>query len=471
MSAGSGAKTAGTGLRAPPAKTRMEPMTESGSAYAHHLAHLQGRFAAALAASGHDAALVYSGPVLPAFRDDQGYPFRAQAWFSIWAPLSPAPDCFLYVKPGAAPLLLICAPPDFWYEQPPLPADEWTRHFELCQVASRAAARAALPHDLSRVALIGPPDAEIDHWGLAAVNPEKLLLALDFTRAVKTPYELSMLRLANRLGVRGHVAAAAAFATGDSEYGIHQAFLQAIGQREQELPYNAIVALNEAGSVLHYQNLRREPPATQHSLLMDAGAQCAGYASDITRTLAADNNAAATRDFAALIKAMDRAQQALCAQVRAGVQWSDIHLAAHRAVAGVLRDFDLIDCAADEALDTGISSVFLPHGIGHLLGLQVHDVGGLQRSAAGGEIPRPAGHPYLRLTRRLEAGFVVTMEPGLYFIDQLLAQARADARGAHINWRRVADLRPFGGIRIEDDLAVTASGCENLTRDAFAAAA
>ena len=62
------------------------------------------------------------------------------------------------------------------------------------------------------------------------------------------------------------------------------------------------------------------------------------------------------------------------------------------------------------------------------------------------------------------------MEPGLYFIDQLLAQARADARGAHINWRRVEQLRRFGGIRIEDDLAVTASGCENLTRDAFAAA-
>jgi Xaa-Pro dipeptidase len=94
-------------------------------------------------------------------------------------------------------------------------------------------------------------------------------------------------------------------------------------------------------------------------------------------------------------------------------------------------------------------------------------VGGLQRGPEGGEITRPAGHPYLRLTRRLEPGFVVTMEPGLYFIDQLLREARADARGAHINWSRVEQLRRFGGIRIEDDLAVTASGCENLTRDAF----
>jgi len=446
-----------------------QPLTDLQSEYQDHLADLQARFNSALERSGYDAALIYSGLLLPAFRDDQSYPFRPQAWFSIWSPLTPAPDCFVYVKPGSMPKLLICSPEDFWYETASLPTGEWTRHFEIQPVASLAAARAALPQDLSRVALIGEPGADIGPWGLAAINPEKLLLALDFTRAVKTPYERSMLRLANGLGARGHVAAAAAFAAGMSEYGIHQAFLAAMGQREQELPYNAIVALNEAASVLHYQNLKRAPPAAHHSLLIDAGAQWAGYASDITRTYACGSSQSA-KDFATLIKAMDAAQQSLCAQVRAGVQWSQIHLSAHRAVAAVLREAEVIHCDAEEALATGLSGVFMPHGIGHLLGLQVHDVGGRQRSAAGGEIARPSGHPYLRLTRRLEAGFVVTMEPGLYFIDSLLAQARADARGARINWQRVENLRQYGGIRIEDDLAVTASGCENLTRDAFAAA-
>jgi Xaa-Pro dipeptidase len=444
-----------------------EPMTDRGAAYAHHLESLQARFSVALQGASLEAALVHSGLLLPAFRDDQSYPFRPQAWYSIWGPLPPAPECFVYVKPGATPKLLICAPPDFWYELAGAPLGEWTRYFEIQVVPSLSAARAALPQDLSRVALIGEFDAQIAAWGLAAQNPEKLLLALDFTRAAKTPYELSLLRRANRLGARGHIAAAAAFATGASEYAIHQTFLSAVGLREQELPYNAIVAVNEAGSVLHYQNLRREPPAAHHSLLIDAGAQWQGYASDITRTVAAASNVGASGEFAALIAAMDRAQQGLCAQVRAGVEWVAIHLAAHRAVAAVLREADLIDCNADEALASGLSGVFMPHGVGHLLGLQVHDVGGLQRSPDGGEIPRPAGHPYLRLTRRLEPGFVVTMEPGLYFIDQLLSQARADARGAHINWPRVEQLRRFGGIRIEDDLAVTASGCENLTRDAF----
>ncbi len=87
----------------------------------------------------------------------------------------------------------------------------------------------------------------------------------------------------------------------------------------------------------------------------------------------------------------------------------------------------------------------------------------------GGDIPRPDGHPYLRLTRTLQRDFVVTMEPGIYFIDSLLDQARADSRGSRINWPRVAALKPFGGIRVEDDVAITATGCENLTRDGFRA--
>ena len=300
-------------------------------------------------------------------------------------------------------------------------------------VADRSAARAALPKDLSRTAYLGDALPELAAWGVRAVNPPALVRRLDYVRAAKTPYELVCLREANRLGALGHQAAAEAFRAGASEFEIELAFLRACGQREQELPYNPIIALNDGGAVLHYQVLERQPPPERYSLLIDAGAEFAGYASDITRTYSAED-----ADFAALIRRMDQMQQGLCARVRAGADWRDIHLAAHEGTAEVLRDADLILCSVEEALAAGVTSVFLPHGIGHLLGLEVHDVGGFMASPEGGDIERPKGHPYLRLTRVLEPGFVVTMEPGIYFIDQLLEAARADARG------RLHQLEPGG---------------------------
>jgi Xaa-Pro dipeptidase len=88
----------------------------------------------------------------------------------------------------------------------------------------------------------------------------------------------------------------------------------------------------------------------------------------------------------------------------------------------------------------------------------------------GHERQRPEGHPYLRLTRMLEPGVVVTVEPGIYLIDSLLAAAHADSRRAHIDWGVVDELKPFGGIRIEDNVVATAGKSENMTRDAFARA-
>jgi Xaa-Pro dipeptidase len=299
------------------------------------------------------------------------------------------------------------------------------------------------------------------------VNPRDLMRRLDYDRAAKSPYELECMREANRLGARGQLAAERVFRTGATEFEIELAFLAGCGLREQELPYNPIIALNEGGAVLHYQVLSKEQPRERHSLLIDAGAEFAGYASDITRTHAYEDP-----EFRALIARMDELQQRLCTGVRAGVDWRDVQLQAHVLTGELLHEADLIRVSGAEAVASGVTRVFLPHGIGHLLGIEVHDVGGFLKTREQGEIPRPDGHPYLRLTRVLEPGFVVTMEPGIYFIPQLLEAARADdAHSRRINWPRVAALTKFGGIRIEDNLAVTAAGCENLTRDAFRAAA
>jgi Xaa-Pro dipeptidase len=240
-------------------------------------------------------------------------------------------------------------------------------------------------------------------------------------------------------------------------------YLEACAQREEEMPYNNIVAYNEHAAVLHYQHLERRPPERLRSFLLDAGAQYRGYASDITRTYSA-----APGLFSALIDALDAAQLRLCAEIVPGKDYREVHLSAHRILGDVLHTIGLTTLPGEAALEEGLTGVFFPHGIGHLLGLQVHDVGGVMGDSTGGERKRPEGHPYLRLTRMLEPGVVVTVEPGIYLIDSLLKAAREDQRGGHIDWAVVEQLRPFGGIRIEDNVVAAHGAPENLTRNAFA---
>lgn len=433
--------------------------------FAAHLDVVQKRSAEALAETGFASLLVHAGTPPLLFLDDNHLPFKAQAPFKVWAPLLDAPDSFVFFTPGRKPLLLVNQPVDYWHQAPRTPDDYWTSGFQIVSVADRAAARAALPKDLSGTAFIGAPFPELLSWGPKAINPEHLIAHLDYPRAAKTPYEVAALLEANVLGARGHLAAERAFRAGASEFEIGLAFMGACGLREQELPYNPIIGVDESGAVLHYQFQRRDRPAKPRSLLIDAGAEFAGYASDITRTHSYQD-----ADFAALIRKFDELQLKLCALVKVGLDWRDFHQVSYRAISEFLREADVITASADQAVDTALTSVFYPHGIGHLLGIQVHDVGGRQRDACGGEIERPYNHPFLRLTRKLEDGAVVTVEPGFYIIDQLLAEAKAKPHGRFINWKRVDQLRPFGGIRIEDNVVARHGGQENLTRIAFARA-
>jgi Xaa-Pro dipeptidase len=266
---------------------------------------------------------------------------------------------------------------------------------------------------------------------------------------------------ATQLAARAHVAAERAFRDGASEYAIHLRYLEACAHNDAELPYNSIVALNEHGAVLHYQARDRAAPEETRSFLIDAGATVNAYAADITRTYAREDG-----PFADLIMAMDRLQQDLCSEVRAGLDFRELHLRTHLGVAALLEEAGVIRVAAEDAVASGLSAVFYPHGLGHFIGLQTHDVAGLIDND-GHSRPRPEGHPSLRLTRVLESGNVLTIEPGLYFIDLLLQRWRDNGDAAMLDWERVEALRPLGGIRIEDNIVVTDSGCDNLTRRAF----
>jgi Xaa-Pro dipeptidase len=433
--------------------------------YPDHLATLRQRADAALARGGFDHLVVAAGVPPYQFLDDRPFPFAVNPHFKHWLPVTKAPGSWLVYTPGQKPTLVYLQPHDYWHVVPDAPAGYWVEHFDIVIIREPKQARSHLPAAVARCAIIG--DTNVAAGDFAPNNPSAVLNHLHYHRAYKTDYELAMMRVASKLGARAHRAAEAAFRDGASEYGIHMAYLAAVHETESELPYSNIVALNQHGAVLHYTDLNRAPPAHSNSFLIDAGASFHGYASDITRTYAANGAA----EFQSLVDAVDTAQRGFVARVRAGQSYPELHLHAHRVLAGILREQDFIRMSADGAVESGVSGVFFPHGLGHLIGLQVHDVAGFQRDDTGGTIDKPAGHPYLRLTRRIEPRMVMTIEPGIYFIDMLLAELKGKAQASDVNWDKVDRFRQYGGIRIEDDVACTDAAPENLTRDAFAAAA
>ena len=430
--------------------------------YADHIDVLQNRADAALARGGFDHLVIPSGTLHYQAFDDRDYPYAVNPQFKAWLPLTRNPGSWLVHTPGKRPKVVYLQPFDYWHSVPEAPAGAWTAHVDIVVIRTPEEALAHLP-DPARSAIIGEPQSALGPY--VPNNPPAVVAYLEYHRAFKTPYELAMMREASRIGVRAHRAAERAFRAGASEFGIHLVYCQAAMQDANDLPYSNIIALNEHGAILHYTDRDRRAPSERRSLLIDAGAAHAGYACDITRTHAAEAG-----EFQALIDAVDAAQRRMCDQVRRGVDYRQLHLDAHLALAGVLRDVGIVRMSPESAVESGVSSAFFPHGIGHGIGLQVHEVAGFAASDGGGTIDKPAGHPYLRLTRVLEPGMVVTIEPGLYFIDMLLAKLREDGHADAIDWARVDAFRPFGGIRIEDDVVCTDGAPENLTRDAFAAA-
>lgn len=435
--------------------------------YRAHVTVLKLRHDRALDATGFDHAVIYAGAQHVALFDDYNYPFKVNPHFKQWVPVVDNPHCWLIYTPGVKPRLIFWQPIDYWYKPADTPSGWWTAPFDIEIIRNPEDAKQFLPKS-GRSAFIGEWDDAFEPWGTMEANPETLVTRLHYDRAWKTEYEIECIKLANEAGARGHVAAEKSFREGESEFEIHIAYLLGTRQAEEELPYGNIIALNENASVLHYlQHIReRFDRHHRHSFLIDAGAQFNGYASDITRTYSEKRD-----EFRDLIHAMDQMQQSVCAEVKPKVNYPDLHMLAHRKIAQILADFKFVTGLEPEAIvEKRISSAFFPHGLGHFLGLQVHDVGGFLKDELGACIAKPEGHPYLRLTRVVEPSHVFTIEPGIYFTQPLLDELKKSDNAKYINWTKVDDFRKFGGIRIEDDIVVTDNGHENMTRQAFAKA-
>ncbi|MET0809434.1 MAG: Xaa-Pro dipeptidase, partial [Pseudoxanthomonas sp.] len=434
--------------------------------YADHLSTMKRRADEALSRGGFDHLVVPSGTQHYQVFDDRDYPYAVNPQFKAWVPLTRVPYSWLVHTPGQRPTVIFYQPFDYWHVVPDAPSGWWVEHFDIHIIRKPDEALALLPKPTARCAILGEPQSALGtapNESYVPNNPAATVDYLEYQRSYKTPYEIALMREAQHLAVRGHRAAETAFREGRSEFDIHMAYCGAVGQDLGELPYNNIVALNEHAAVLHYTELGRTAPAPVRSFLIDAGASFHGYASDITRTYAADKSG----EFQALIDAVDGAQREMGKGVRTGVDYKQLHVDSHLTLMRILKDFGVIKVSPEAALETGVSAAFFPHGLGHPIGLQVHDVAGFAESDRGGKIPRPQGHPYLRMTRVLEPGMVVTIEPGLYFIDMLLDEVKKNGHADSVDWARVDAFRPYGGIRIEDEVMCTDGEAENLTRPAF----
>jgi Xaa-Pro dipeptidase len=429
------------------------------SLYLDHVADLEKRTAAVLSRLGWDALILHSGSLLKRSRfDDQYWPLRPSPPFAHWLPL-PEPEAAVVYRPGRRPKLVRTSPPSFW-ETPVQP--ESTAFLEALEVVEVVDPSAAAEHlGSGRLAFVGEDAGKAALWGVPREGacPLPLVDALDALRTTKTPYEVACVAEANRRARAGHEALRDAFAAGDaSELDLHLLFLRATAQDDAETPYKNIVALGAHAATLHHVAYGKHAGTREaQSLLVDAGAGCRGYGSDVTRTWTKGRGAAASA-FAQLVAGVEGMQQRLCAAVRVGIPYEALHDESHRQLAAVFREVGILRGASEEAGAGVVTRAFYPHGLGHSLGIQTHDVG------CGVRMPR-ADNPFLRNTSDVAAGQVFTIEPGVYFIRSLLDALRAKPEGKLVDWQLVEALAPLGGVRIEDDVLVREAGVRNFTRE------
>src|SRR5262245_54339355 len=337
--------------------------------YPAHTEYLQRGYEAALAAHGFDAVVLCSGAAASRNRfDDQYWPVMPTPAFAHWCPLV-EPDAFVVIRAGARPKLVRTLVDDFWEVTAPPESNHFWPSFELVEVTPGHAGD-ALPGGKVAVRTRDPVESPP-----GTVNPRALLADLVVLCTRKTAYEIECLAEASRRAARGHRKVGELFkAATPSELDLHLAYLAASEQDDLWAPYKGIVAIGNHAAVLHFVAYTRERVTGDTSLLVDAGAKCLGYGSDITRTQVRGEGAAAGR-FAELLARMEALQQEIIRRIRPGLPYEDLHDDSHRLLAVVLHELGIGRASPDELVARGITRALYPHGLGHSLGVTVHDVG------------------------------------------------------------------------------------------------
>ncbi|HIK33212.1 MAG TPA: aminopeptidase P family protein [Oscillatoriales cyanobacterium M59_W2019_021] len=422
-----------------------------------------------LAALVNFPVILWSGAPLSRNFPANRYPFRSSSHFLYFAGLN-LPNAAIRLDSGKLELFINDPEPGdaLWHGEQP------KRHelarligadaaFPLTELASRTggAATIALPTTAAQQALLlGRSISE-------PTNPQgidrELVRAIVAVRLTHDPAALAELRSAAAVSTEAHKAGMAATRNAQTEAQIRAAMEGVIISQNMTCAYNSIVTVR--GEVLHNEQ-SYHPIASGDLLLADVGAETPnGWAADITRTWPVSGTFSPTqRDvYDVVLAAHDRA----ITEVRPGVEYRNIHLLASRVIAEGLVDLGILLGNPEDLVETDAHALFFPHGVGHLLGLDVHDMEDLG-DFAGYEKGRARsdrfGLCFLRLNRPLKTGMLVTIEPGFYQVPGILndPQNREKYQGV-VDWERLAQFADVRGIRIEDDVLVTEDGSEVLT--------
>ncbi|XP_059633078.1 uncharacterized protein LOC132275902 [Cornus florida] len=284
-------------------------------------------------------------------------------------------------------------------------------------------------------------------------------------RVFKSDLELSLIQFANDISSEAHVQVMRKTRVGMKEYQLESTFLHHTYMYGgcRHCSYTCICATGENSSVLHYGHAAAPNDRIFQDgdmALLDMGAEYHFYGSDITCSFPV--NGKFTSDQCLVYNAVLDAHNAVVSSMKPGVSWVDMHKKAEITILEALKKGGLLVGDVDDMMVERLGAVFMPHGLGHFLGLDTHDPGGFLK---GAKRPGEPGLKALRTSRELQERMVITVEPGCYFIDALLVPAMESSNTSKFFVpEEINRFKGFGGVRIESDLRVTANGCVNMTK-------
>lgn len=416
-------------------------------------------------------AILWSGRRSPRNYRANVFPYRASSHFLYFAGL-PLENAAIFLEAGKLDLFMDDPQPNhaLWHGEMP------TRE-EIAQLIGADTARpmAELESWVEGAATIAVQDAatwtqqsQLMHRWILPQNPPhgidlELAKAIISLRLIHDDEALAELCKAAAVTVQAHTAGMMATTKANIEAQVRAAMESVIIAHNMTTSYNSIVTVH--GEVLHNEQYHHSLQSGD-LLLADVGAETSGgWAADVTRTWPVSGRFSSTqRDIYNVVLA---AHDACIAKIKPGVEYQDIHLLACSIIALGLRELGILQGNPDDLVEMDAHALFFPHGVGHLVGLDVHDIedlGDLAGYEEGRQRSDRFGLSYLRLNRPLRPGMLVTIEPGFYQVPAILNDSNLHSKYKDVvNWERLSLFADVRGIRIEDDVLVTAEGSNVLT--------